>query len=274
MATAGQLLRKERIQRNRNLSQIATETCISSRYLEAIEEDNLDVLPGDFFYRSFIKQYAQALNLSDRETGEIIAAALPFEEIDPIPALTEAMEKTESEGRSSGLRRTPTGVALALLATVLVGCSGLYAIWHSAQVEKEISPEPDTAQSPQAAASQTPRAEGVPPSVPTPEPAWPAAPAATPSQQDPGKIQVDLAATETTWVSLQSEGKTVFSGVLDPAQTKNFAVAERAKLMTGNAAGLDVRWNGKPIGPIGPRGQVRVVLLASDHYEILPPRRM
>ena len=89
---------------------------------------------------------------------------------------------------------------------------------------------------------------------------------------EPGEIQVDIAAKEKTWVSLSSHGKTVFSGILDTAQTKNFAVTEHAKLMTGNAGGLDVRWNGKPIGPIGSRGQVRTVLLNTDTYEILPPR--
>jgi cytoskeleton protein RodZ len=147
-------------------------------------------------------------------------------------------------------------VAIALLAVVVIGCSGLYAIWNKTQVEKETpvaaAPvEVSTAPQPKALESQP-----APPIV------------------EPGTIQVDLSATETTWVSLSSAGKTVFSGVLDPAQTKNFAVSEQAKLLTGNAAGLDVRWNGKPIGPIGSRGQVRTVLLGADHYEILPPRGM
>ena len=31
----------------------------------------------------------------------------------------------------------------------------------------------------------------------------------------------------------------VFSGVLDPSQTRNFALDENARLLTGNAAGLD-----------------------------------
>jgi cytoskeletal protein RodZ len=274
MATAGTLLRKERTQRNRSLSQIATETCISTRYLQAIEEDNLEVLPGDFFYRSFIKQYAQALRLTDSETREILTAALPIEPVDPIPALTVAMQKTESEGRSSGLYRTPTGVAVGLLATVLIGCSALYGIWQRAQVAKEISPETTPVQT-----NPTASVEAPDPQTPLPQSTVPAAIpppqlAAVQPPSDPGKIQLDLAATEKTWVSLQSQGKTVFSGVLDPAQTKNFAVSDKAKLMTGNAAGLDVRWNGVSIGPIGTRGQVRVVLLAADHYVILPPHRL
>ena len=63
-----------------------------------------------------------------------------------------------------------------------------------------------------------------------------------------GRISVDLAATEKTWVSLSSAGRTVFAGVLDASQTKNFALDEDAKLLTGNAAGLDVRMNGRAVG--------------------------
>src|SRR5205823_5694419 len=86
----------------------------------------------------------------------------------------------------------------------------------------------------------------------TPDPA--ATPAATPTpietpKSESGKLSVGLSATERTWVSLSSDGKTVFSGVLAASETKNIEGVENAKLTTGNAAGLDVRWNGKSIGP-------------------------
>jgi hypothetical protein len=32
-----------------------------------------------------------------------------------------------------------------------------------------------------------------------------------------------------------------------------------------------VMWNGKPIGPIGPRGQVRTVRFTTENFEILSP---
>ncbi len=265
MSSAGKLLQEERLTQDRTLADIASRTCINCRYLEAIEEDNLDVLPGDFFYRSYIKQYAQALNLDDQATDTILAAAAPYEEVDPLPALTMAYKTAETEGRLSGRYRPRTGAAIALLASVLVGCTGLFALWHRAQVRNEIAPEAPVIQPQPAAVTLEPHAE------PSPVPVAAVAP---PVAKATGKIQVHLAATEKTWVSLSAGGKTVFSGVLRPKQTKKFAVAARAKLMTRNAAGLKVRWNGKPIGPIGRRGQARVVLLRADNFEILPPRRM
>lgn len=46
MPSAGELLRNERVKRNRSLSEIAEVTCISKRYLEAIEVDRVQDLPG------------------------------------------------------------------------------------------------------------------------------------------------------------------------------------------------------------------------------------
>jgi hypothetical protein len=62
--------------------------------------------------------------------------------------------------------------------------------------------------------------------------------------------------------------------MLDADQTKNFALGESAKLLTGNAAGLDVRMNGRSLGPLGPRGQVRMVLFSQDRFQIVSPRKL
>ncbi len=88
------------------------------------------------------------------------------------------------------------------------------------------------------------------------------------------KLSLDFSATEKTWISISSGGKTVLSGVLDAGQHKALEGVQNARLITGNAAGLDVRFNGKPIGPLGERGQVRTVLFTPDKFEILPPKGM
>ena len=41
-------------------------------------------------------------------------------------------------------------------------------------------------------------------------------------------------------------------------------------MTVGNAGGIEVRLNGKPIGPIGKSGQVRVVVFTPDNFEVLP----
>ncbi|HYI94321.1 MAG TPA: RodZ domain-containing protein [Bryobacteraceae bacterium] len=266
MSSAGELLQSERVKRGRTLSDLASETCISKRYLAAIEEDDTKTLPGHFFHRNFIRQYASALGLDDSDTKRILSLITPVPEIDPIPALNLPKYIAEVEQQSKPLARIPTRVAATLLFLVLIGCSGLYAIWSKSQENLDIVVEPSVAQAagPTAAVTQ--------PVIPQTSPATESA--ASPSPPETGRIRVDLSATEKTWVSVSSAGRTVFAGVLDRSQTKNFALDEDATLLTGNAAGLDVRMNGRPLGPLGPRGQTREVLFTQDQYKILSPRKM
>ena len=84
------------------------------------------------------------------------------------------------------------------------------------------------------------------------------------------QVVLNLSATEKTWLSITSEGKRLFSGFLEPSQTKTLTGLEAARMTVGNAGGIEVRLNGKPIGPIGKSGQVRVVVFTPDNFEVLP----
>ena len=63
MDNLGEILRQARLKKGKTLEEIAEETKIRVRYLQAIEEGNLDILPGHFYTRGFIKSYAEALGL-------------------------------------------------------------------------------------------------------------------------------------------------------------------------------------------------------------------
>jgi hypothetical protein len=65
------------------------------------------------------------------------------------------------------------------------------------------------------------------------------------------------------------DGKQTFSGVLDPEQTKVLEGHEMARIRTGNAGGISCVFNGRSIGPLGPRGQVRTVVFTKSNYEVL-----
>jgi hypothetical protein len=97
----------------------------------------------------------------------------------------------------------------------------------------------------------------------------PSAQSASAAQPAPGQPLVEISATEPAWVQVSSEGKTVFTGTLEPNQSQQIPTAATATLRTGNAGGVEVRWNGKSVGPLGPKGQIRVVRFTSEGAEIL-----
>lgn len=69
-ASIGEQLRLAREQRKVGLREISDQTRISVRYLEAIESNDFNHLPGGVFNRSFIKAYARCVGYDEREAIE------------------------------------------------------------------------------------------------------------------------------------------------------------------------------------------------------------
>src|SRR5258708_36414474 len=89
MTSVGATLRSAREKQGRVLAEIAEELCITQRYLRAIEADDLKVLPGIFFYKSFVKQYAVILGLNPKQFEA------EFANLDPAPEPAKEVSKAE-----------------------------------------------------------------------------------------------------------------------------------------------------------------------------------
>jgi cytoskeletal protein RodZ len=63
----GEKLRLAREARGITLSEVAAQTRIAARYLEAIEENNYKPLPGGVFNKGFIKAYAKYVGVDEQE---------------------------------------------------------------------------------------------------------------------------------------------------------------------------------------------------------------
>jgi cytoskeleton protein RodZ len=96
------------------------------------------------------------------------------------------------------------------------------------------------------------------------------APAPEPAATD-AKLVIEVAASDMVWLSATIDGKKTVT-VLKDGQTRRFAANARASLFTGNAGGIEIRVNGKSIGPVGPRGQLRTILITPEGFSIANPR--
>ena len=63
MSQFGASFRKAREARGISLKEIAAETRISTRFLQAIESEEFHLLPGGIFNRGFIRNYAERIGL-------------------------------------------------------------------------------------------------------------------------------------------------------------------------------------------------------------------
>jgi cytoskeleton protein RodZ len=268
MTSVGTTLRSARERQRREISEIAENLCIAQRYLCAIEEDDPKTLPGTFFYKSFARQYAAALGVAEREIQAGIDS-LTQAEPDPLP-LGQASPRRRPQGplrpldpvvetvNREYLTDRRMGGAVAALGAVILACSSFYT-WWSRPAKPQLA-----AQSPKPAAVESP----------SPVAAVPPASAGDAPGDEFGGIVLSLSATERTWLSITSGGKQIFSGILQPGETKTLSGLEAARMKVGNAGGLEIRWNGKPVGPIGPSGQVRTVVFTPDNLEIEAPEQL
>ncbi|HYJ88654.1 MAG TPA: helix-turn-helix domain-containing protein [Pyrinomonadaceae bacterium] len=69
-ATIGEQLRLAREEQQIPLRAVADETRISVHYLEAIELNDFNRLPGGIFNRSFVKAYARCVGVDEKEAVE------------------------------------------------------------------------------------------------------------------------------------------------------------------------------------------------------------
>jgi len=113
MGSLGQALREEREARNISIEEIASSTKIVARYLEAIEADHLDRMPGGFFVRGIIRSYAKAIGLDPdavlnryKEAG-LLEPAEPDKRVFPRPAPKPA-PKAEPSATSATTRPSAT----------------------------------------------------------------------------------------------------------------------------------------------------------------------
>jgi cytoskeleton protein RodZ len=83
-------------------------------------------------------------------------------------------------------------------------------------------------------------------------------------------VQVVLTAHDVVWVQVSADGQDAFVGVLHPNDTRTIAADDQVKIVTGNAGGLDISLNGKPLDPIGSKGQIRTVSLTAAGPQVGP----
>jgi cytoskeletal protein RodZ len=80
MTELGLALKEEREKRNISLEEIASTTKIVPRYLQALENDRFDIMPGGFFIKGIIRTYALAIGLDPDEVLAKYRAAGVFGE--------------------------------------------------------------------------------------------------------------------------------------------------------------------------------------------------
>jgi cytoskeletal protein RodZ len=94
----GNLLKTTREASGLSLDDLATETKIQKRYLIDLEEENFEDMPGKVYEKGFLKTYAQALGLSEKDVLGL------YEEIREVKPVDTQKEEVEEKHKISKLK--------------------------------------------------------------------------------------------------------------------------------------------------------------------------
>ncbi len=235
MSSFGENLRRERELRGVSLREISDHTKIAMRFLEALEDDRVEVLPGGLFLRAFVKQYAAFVGL---DPDRAVADFLSFHGQQPEP------QRSPERPASPGARAWLSPGALFFAAVALVAA---FLVLRRPGEEAER----------RAAEAATPLPVAATPAVLPTDRVYPP-PAALPAHQlARDTLILTMTAEQSCWVEVRADGETVINRVLTEGESETLEAQGEIVLSVGNAGGLAIRVNDQPALPLGRNGEVR-----------------
>src|SRR5690625_1359356 len=110
----GERLKEAREEQGISLDTLQEQTKIQKRYLLAIEEENFNILPGKFYARAFIKEYATAVGLNPDELLE------EYKEIIPSPDEDKSTKYTQIRRSRKEVTPSKSNAIFSLIPTIIV----------------------------------------------------------------------------------------------------------------------------------------------------------
>ncbi len=270
MSDLGQLLRKARIDKKISLDDLQETTKIRKRYLEAIEDGNYKVLPGNFYVRAFIKSYAEAVGLDPNEVLNMYQNVIP----QPEPEQIEPIRTKRTTRNTERLGKWASNVMVISFVVLILGVIYYYASQNytgntndaTKELPKKITEkiEPD-AQTPDPGNTGANTANGAladnkPVQVPTPPPTPTTEVKLVKSERGTDyytvtgtdKLKIEMKVTgDSCWIEVDSPpgpNKTVIDSMtFQNGETKTWDLTDTAFLIFGKANAVELSVNGSPI---------------------------
>jgi cytoskeletal protein RodZ len=277
----GNRLKEAREAKGLSLDDVQEMTKIQKRYLAGIEEGRYDLMPGKFYVRAFIKQYAEAVGLDAEEIFREYKNEIPESHEDEIPQRMTRIEPTSRRTVSGGA----SGKFFDYLPKIIVAAfiiGAIFLVWllipkgggneksgndHTVKVEqsKSVAPVKENTISKKKEAKK----EGKPSKTDNKNgnnkdnsqlKAVQSNGRQTVYQLTNAKdFKISITTTGQSWIQVTDEsGKSYFSNLLQKGQSQTFDLKghNQAKIVVGFAPATVIKVNGQTVQYKIPANQV------------------
>lgn len=244
MQNLSDILRDAREKKGLSVKDVEKGTSIRAIYIQAIDEGNFSILPGEVYLKGFIRNYANFLGLNGQEMVNMYRQSQTPEVAPPVEQPKNERKRQAAKGGSGGKWLLAVVVIFLFAGAAWIGVSFL----NNSPTPSAPPPKP------------APQAQSVQPSptpaAPTPAPS--VVPIKPPTTVTPTARPLVIVAkyTEPSWTFVTADGKSIYEGIPKVGDTLTWSADRDITLKLGNAAGVNMTVNGQPQGKLGSDGEV------------------
>ena len=229
----GRYLQSMRLAKKISLEKVSSETRIAISNLQLIEKEDLEALPDEVFVKGFLRSYALAIGADGNEAVKLYEGRLN---------MISRLDDAGSFSPRSSLFAW-RNLILSIVAILAVIVLSLYGVSYF----QGRMPEPETAATP--AGSEHSEAA----------PAQQAADSNVKKGAAPKpleKLVLQITAVDETWIKVIVDNKESQEYNLSSGEKLEMEASAGFNLLIGNAGGLELEFNGKPVQISGKAGEV------------------
>jgi cytoskeletal protein RodZ len=249
----GELLKREREMREVSLNEVTVATRIPPKFLEALENQDWEKLPGGFFNRGFVRAIARYLGLDEEHL---------LAEYD----LARGEEKAESPVPENRIPSPSKWLVAVAVLVILLGVAGAVAAgvygWrrYTAHRASKQSFDSSTSTQPQSPAT-------LPSLIIDPAPA---ASNALLSSSDPSALALSVSTSAATHVRILADGKLLLDTDLHAGENRRFSAGQRFEVTAADTSAVLLELNGQTLPPPRAPGASGTIVLSQQDLRQAP----
>jgi cytoskeletal protein RodZ len=238
----GERLKRERELREVTLEEITQATRIGPRFLEALENEDWEKLPGGVFNRGFVRSIAHYLGLAEE------AFLAEYDLAHSAHADQEAQKHAQKiEDR---IPQTPFWIPVAMVLGILLLAAAIIfgGIYGWRRFARHSAPKPAagvTGSSALTGASSLPVSNS--------------------PRVAESKLDLSVSASKTTHVRLQGDGNLIFDEDLQLGENRHFSAKTGFVVSAADSSAVLLELNGEAMPPIGAPGTSGTIILTSKN---------
>jgi cytoskeleton protein RodZ len=230
----GERLKREREMREVSMQELTKSTRISGRFLQALENEDWDKLPGGVFGRGFVRTIARYLGLDEESL---------LGEYDLARADKSQAELVKPEERIPSAPKWVPAVAVCIILLLAVGLfyGGRYG-WRRYAAYRAAK------QSTASSVSAQPTSE--------------AAPSSSSAISSVSSLDLSVSTSAATRVRVMADDKLLLDAQVPAGETRHFSANQQFEVTAGDSSAVLLELNGQAMPPLGAPGASGTIVLS------------